>query len=96
MDRETDATPSPPERTVRPSEAHAELALREAAVLMAPLARWLLRHGVPYPAFADMLKSVFRRRRARRAALLRRQAHALGDQRAVRRASQGRARPADG
>jgi hypothetical protein len=59
MDRETDATPSAPERTVRPSEAHAELALREAAVLVAPLARWLLRHGVPYPAFADMLKSVF-------------------------------------
>jgi hypothetical protein len=26
---------------------------------MAPLARWLLRHGVPYTAFADMLKSVF-------------------------------------
>jgi hypothetical protein len=60
MDREADHdSPSPPERTVRPSEAHAELALREAAVLMAPLARWLLRHGVPYPAFADMLKAVF-------------------------------------
>src|SRR5947208_13943979 len=59
MDREVEDTPSPPERTVRPSEAHADLALREAAVMMAPLARWLLRHGVPYPAFADMLKSVF-------------------------------------
>lgn len=59
MDREVADPDSPPERTVRPSEAHAELALREAAVLMAPLARWLLRHGVPYPAFADMLKSVF-------------------------------------
>jgi hypothetical protein len=47
------------ERTVQPSERHAELALREAAVLMAPIARWLLRHGVPYNAFADMLKSVF-------------------------------------
>ncbi|HJW10211.1 MAG TPA: DUF6502 family protein [Albitalea sp.] len=45
--------------TVVPSEQHAQLALREAAVLMAPLARWLLRHGVPYNAFADMLKSVF-------------------------------------
>jgi len=53
------SAPTPPERTVRPSEAHAQLALREAAVLMAPLARWLLRHGVPYPAFADMLKGVF-------------------------------------
>jgi len=59
MDREVDPTPAPPERTVRPSEAHADLALREAAVMMAPLARWLLRHGVPYHAFADMLKSVF-------------------------------------
>lgn len=45
--------------TVRPGEQHAELALREAAVLMAPIARWLLRHGVPYPAFAALLKSVF-------------------------------------
>jgi hypothetical protein len=59
MDRQVTDPLSPPERTVRPSEAHAELALREAAVLMAPLVRWLLRHGVPYPAFADMLKSVF-------------------------------------
>ncbi len=62
MDRLVTEPPTLPptaERTVRPSEAHAELALREAAVMMAPLARWLLRHGVPYPAFADMLKSVF-------------------------------------
>ena len=59
MDRDVTDPPNPPERTVRPSEAHAELALREAAVLMAPVARWLLRHGVPYPAFADMLKAVF-------------------------------------
>jgi hypothetical protein len=59
MDREVNVPPVPPERTVRPSEAHAELALREAAVLMAPLARWLLRHGVPYSAFADMMKGVF-------------------------------------
>lgn len=44
---------------VRPGEQHAELALREAAVLMVPIARWLLRHGVPYPAFATLLKSVF-------------------------------------
>ncbi len=44
---------------VRPGEQHAELALREAALLMAPIARWLLRHGVSYPAFAALLKSVF-------------------------------------
>jgi hypothetical protein len=42
-----------------PSEEHATLALRESAVLMAPLARWLLRSGVSYGAFADRLKSVF-------------------------------------
>ena len=45
--------------TVRPGEQHAELALREAAVLMVPIARWLLRNGVPYGAFATLLKSVF-------------------------------------
>jgi Family of unknown function (DUF6502) len=44
---------------VQPSAEHAELALREAAVLMAPVASWLLRHGVAYPAFAETLKSVF-------------------------------------
>lgn len=44
---------------VRPSEPHAELALREASVLMAPVARWLMRNGVTYPAFAAQLKAVF-------------------------------------
>jgi hypothetical protein len=44
---------------VQPSAEHAQLAMREAAVLMAPIARWLLRHGVSYPAFADLLKAVF-------------------------------------
>jgi hypothetical protein len=44
---------------VQPSAEHAALALREAAVVMEPLARWLLRSGVSYPAFADMLKPVF-------------------------------------
>lgn len=48
-----------PEPRVRPSAEHARLALREAAVLMAPVAQWLLRHGVSYPAFADLLKTVF-------------------------------------
>lgn len=60
MDRKrSDPLPQPVDATVRPSEQHAELALREAAVLMAPVVRWLLRHGVPYPAFATLLKSVF-------------------------------------
>lgn len=48
-----------PQPQVRPSAEHAQLALREAAVLMAPVAQWLLRHGVSYPAFADLLKTVF-------------------------------------
>jgi hypothetical protein len=60
MDRRSlDTSGTPAEPTVRPSEQHAELALREAAALMAPIARWLMRNGVPYPAFAAMLKSVF-------------------------------------
>jgi hypothetical protein len=42
-----------------PSEERAALALREVAVVMAPLARWLMRHGVSYSAFASMLKAVF-------------------------------------
>lgn len=46
-------------RRLQPTPEHAELALREAAALMAPVALWLLRHGVSYPAFAELLKSVF-------------------------------------
>lgn len=42
-----------------PSEETAGLALREAAVLLGPMARWLLRSGVSYGAFAGMLKTVF-------------------------------------
>ncbi len=42
-----------------PSEAHASMALRESMVLMAPVVRWLLRNGVSYGAFADVLKQVF-------------------------------------
>lgn len=45
--------------TVQPSEAHVQLALKAAAVLMAPIIRWLLRHGVSYGSFADSLKAVF-------------------------------------
>ena len=48
-----------PATVAGPGEAHAALALREAACLMAPLARWLLRNGVSYSAFADLLKTVF-------------------------------------
>jgi hypothetical protein len=42
-----------------PSEEAATLALREAAVLLAPVATWLLRSGVPYGALAAALKPVF-------------------------------------
>jgi len=49
------AQPTP----VQPSAEHAELALREAQVLMAPVALWLLRHGVSFPAFAETMKGVF-------------------------------------
>jgi hypothetical protein len=45
--------------SVSPSEEHARIALREVQVLMAPLVRWLLRHGVHYGAFANVLKQVF-------------------------------------
>jgi hypothetical protein len=48
-----------PARRVVPSEEHAQLALREARGLMTPIVRWLLRHGVSYTSFADMLKAVF-------------------------------------
>ena len=54
-----------PERPARapspalPGEERAALALREAAVLLAPVARWLLRSGVSYGALADLLKTVF-------------------------------------
>ncbi len=42
-----------------PSEEAAALALREAAVLLAPVATWLLRSGVSYGALAAALKPVF-------------------------------------
>lgn len=54
--------PPPEPHTVHevvPSEDHARLALQQAAPLMAPIVSWLLRSGVPYPVFADRLKSVF-------------------------------------
>lgn len=48
-----------PRLQVVPDEQHAQLALREARVLMGPVVRWLLRHGVNYGAFAEMLKGSF-------------------------------------
>lgn len=51
--------PSSPAAPAVPSEEHAALVLREAAVLLAPVARWLLRSGVSYGALADLLKTVF-------------------------------------
>lgn len=51
--------PQPGTSTVVPSPEHTALALAEVPVLMAPVVRWLLRHGVHYGALADVLKSVF-------------------------------------
>ena len=60
MKRKPPANPAAaPTPRVQPSAEHAELALGEAEVLMRPMAQWLLRHGVSYPAFAEMLKTVF-------------------------------------
>lgn len=42
-----------------PTEAQAQLALKELARVMQPLVTWLLRSGVPYPVFADLMKAVF-------------------------------------
>jgi Family of unknown function (DUF6502) len=53
------ASRSPPRPPVLVNEERAAIALREAAALMQPIARWLLRSGVPYGAFADLLKAVF-------------------------------------
>lgn len=54
--RRSDPAPVEP---LLPSEEGAALALREAAVLFAPLATWLLRSGVSYGALATALKPVF-------------------------------------
>lgn len=45
--------------TVAPSDRHADVALRASMAVMAPVARWLIRNGVQYGAFASALKSVF-------------------------------------
>ena len=44
---------------VAPSDEHADVALRASLIVMAPIARWLIRSGVQYGAFASALKSVF-------------------------------------
>lgn len=44
---------------VSPTPEHAELALREAAVLLTPIVLWLLRNGVSYPSLAELLKPLF-------------------------------------
>jgi hypothetical protein len=51
--------PAPRGSSVLPTAEHAQLALGEVAALMAPIVRWLLRSGVPYPIFSDVLKKVF-------------------------------------
>jgi len=58
MPRKSSSASAPPS-PARVGEEHAALALREAAVLMTPIARWLLRNGVPYTAFVNTLKAVF-------------------------------------
>ncbi|MGE4051725.1 MAG: DUF6502 family protein [Piscinibacter sp.] len=56
--RPSAAPPVDPEPLV-PGEESAALALREAAVLLGPVATWLLRSGVSYGALANALKAVF-------------------------------------
>ncbi|MFO1216854.1 MAG: DUF6502 family protein [Burkholderiaceae bacterium] len=41
------------------SDARARIALRAALALLVPLARWLVRNGVPYASFAPAMKTVF-------------------------------------
>lgn len=59
MKRTRPAGADDPSVSAVPSEEHAALALREAAVLLAPVVRWLLRNGVSYNALANQLKPVF-------------------------------------
>ncbi|QTN23328.1 hypothetical protein HZ992_25025 [Rhizobacter sp. AJA081-3] len=59
MKRTRPAGADSPSVSAVPSEEHAALALREAAALLAPVVRWLLRNGVSYNALANQLKPVF-------------------------------------
>jgi hypothetical protein len=43
----------------RPKASHADVLLRESQVLLAPLARLLVAHGVTYPQLAQALKRLF-------------------------------------
>lgn len=46
-------------RATPPTDQRAAIALRSASVMLLPLARWLVRHGVHYGSLAAALKSVF-------------------------------------
>lgn len=41
------------------SDSRARIALRAGLALLVPLARWLVRNGVPYSSFAPAMKTVF-------------------------------------
>ena len=53
------ASKSSTQALAKASEDRSAIALREAGALMQPIALWLLRNGVTYGAFADLLKPVF-------------------------------------
>jgi hypothetical protein len=53
------ASNSPPSAPTNSGQDRNAVVLRHAATLMLPIAQWLLRSGVPYGAFADLLKGVF-------------------------------------
>ncbi len=42
-----------------PADQRARIVLRAALAMLVPLARWLVRNGVPYSSFAPALKTVF-------------------------------------
>lgn len=42
-----------------PTDQRARVALRTALAMLVPLARWLVKNGVPYASFAPALKTVF-------------------------------------
>ena len=54
----SEITPSPLPADV-PADAQAQRALDGVAVVLRPLVRWLLRHGVHYGTVAQVLKQVF-------------------------------------
>ncbi len=54
-------TPTHPDLTTaaEPTDQRASVALRTALAMLVPLARWLVKNGVPYASFAPALKTVF-------------------------------------